>query len=85
MGQNLAHNFASCGVRVVVYNRTHRRLMTSFAGHGGEGDFQPAGSLEELVQKLAKPRAVLSMFKARSPVEKAIHYDGYRRARGTQT
>jgi 6-phosphogluconate dehydrogenase len=72
MGENLARNFASRGVRVAVYNRTRHRTDEFMAKHGSEGDFQAAGSLEELVQKLARPRAILLMVKAGAPVDEAI-------------
>src|ERR1700730_999468 len=72
MGQNLARNLASHGVRVAIYNRTRQRTDELMAEHGGDGDFRPAGSLEELVQSLARPRAVLLMVKAGSPVDEAI-------------
>ena len=72
MGQNLARNFASHGVRVAVYNRTRQRTDEFMAEHGGEGDFRPAGSLDELVRMLARPRAVLLMVKAGAPVDEAI-------------
>jgi 6-phosphogluconate dehydrogenase len=42
------------------------------AEHGAQGDFRPAGSLEELVQILTPPRAVLLMVKAGEPVDEAI-------------
>ena len=72
MGQNLARNLASHGVRVAVYNRTHKRTDEFMAAHGGEGDFRPAGSLEELAGLLQPPRAVLLMVKAGAPVDEAI-------------
>ena len=72
MGQNLARNFASHGVRVAVYNRTRQRTDQFMAEHGGEGDFRSAGSFDELVRMLARPRAVLLMVKAGAPVDEAI-------------
>ncbi len=72
MGQNLARNFASRGVRIVVYNRTRQRTDEFMSDHGTEGDFRAAGSLDELVGTLAKPRAVLLMVKAGAPVDEAI-------------
>ncbi|HKV87035.1 MAG TPA: NADP-dependent phosphogluconate dehydrogenase [Candidatus Dormibacteraeota bacterium] len=72
MGQNLARNLASRGVRVAVYNRTRKRTDEFIAGHGHEGEFRAAGSLEELVRLLTPPRAVLVMVKAGPPVDEAI-------------
>src|SRR3981081_2309758 len=72
MGQNLARNLASHGVRVAVYNRTRLRTDDFMAAHSGEGDFRPAGSLEELVRILKPPRAILLMVKAGSAVDEAI-------------
>ncbi len=72
MGENLARNLASHGVRVAVYNRTRRRTDDFMAAHSGEGDFRPAGSLEELVRILEPPRAVLLMVKAGPAVDEAI-------------
>src|ERR1700737_1076721 len=72
MGQNLARNLASHGVRVVGYNRTRQRTDDFMAAHSAEGDFRAAGSLEELVRILKPPRAILVMVKAGSPVDEAI-------------
>jgi 6-phosphogluconate dehydrogenase len=72
MGENLARNLASHGVRVAVYNRTRRRTDDFMAAHSGEGDFHPAGSLEELARILKPPRAILLMVKAGSAVDEAI-------------
>ncbi|HEY8864085.1 MAG TPA: NADP-dependent phosphogluconate dehydrogenase [Candidatus Dormibacteraeota bacterium] len=72
MGQNLARNLASHGVRVAIYNRTRQRTADFMAAHSGEGDFRPAGSLEELARILKPPRAILLMVKAGSAVDEAI-------------
>ncbi|MHB8587355.1 MAG: NADP-dependent phosphogluconate dehydrogenase [Candidatus Dormibacteraceae bacterium] len=72
MGENLARNLASHGARVVVYNRTRKRTDDFMIAHAAGGDFRPAGSLEELVQILKPPRAILLMVKAGSAVDEAI-------------
>jgi 6-phosphogluconate dehydrogenase len=72
MGENLARNLASHGVRVAVYNRTRRRTDAFMAAHSSEGDFRSAGSLEELARMLTPPRAILLMVKAGSAVDEAI-------------
>jgi 6-phosphogluconate dehydrogenase len=72
MGENLARNLASHGVRVAVYNRTRRRTDDFMKAHASEGDFRAAGSLEELARLLTPPRAVLLMVKAGSAVDEAI-------------
>ncbi|OLC15835.1 MAG: NADP-dependent phosphogluconate dehydrogenase [Chloroflexi bacterium] len=72
MGMNLARNLASHGVRVAVFNRTRQRTDEFMALHGAEGDFRPAATLEELVQVLTPPRAILLMVKAGAPVDEGI-------------
>src|ERR1700681_1063718 len=72
MGENLARNLASRGARVAVYNRTRKRTDDFMAAHSKEGDFRPAGSLEELARILQPPRAILLMVKAGSAVDEAI-------------
>jgi 6-phosphogluconate dehydrogenase len=72
MGENLARNLASRGARVVVYNRTRKRTDDFMAAHSKEGDFRPAGSLEELARILRPPRTILLMVKAGSAVDEAI-------------
>ena len=72
MGENLARNLASHGARVAVYNRTRKRTDDFMSAHSTEGDFQPAGSLQELARSLQPPRAILLMVKAGSAVDEAI-------------
>ena len=72
MGMNLARNLGSHGIRVAVYNRTRQRTDEFMASHGGEGDFHPAVTLEELVHTLTPPRAILLMVKAGAPVDEGI-------------
>jgi 6-phosphogluconate dehydrogenase len=72
MGMNLSRNLASHGARVGVYNRTRKRTDDFMAQFGGDGDFKPAYTLDELVEKLEPPRAILIMVKAGAPVDEAI-------------
>ena len=72
MGENLARNLASHGVRVVVYNRTRKRTDDFMAAHSASGDFRPAGSLEEIARILEPPRVILLMVKAGTAVDDAI-------------
>ena len=72
MGMNLARNLASHGVSVAVYNRTRKRTDDFIASYGGEGDFHAAGTLDQLVQLLKPPRAILLMVKAGTAVDEAI-------------
>jgi 6-phosphogluconate dehydrogenase len=72
MGQNLARNLASHGVRVVVYNRHRERTDEFMKEFASEGDFRPAFSIDEMAKLLAPPRAVLIMVKAGAPVDEQI-------------
>jgi len=72
MGMNLARNLASHGVRVGVYNRTHRRTEEFMANFGKEGDFAPAATFEELASVMKPPRAVLVMVNAGPAVDETI-------------
>src|SRR2546430_10005159 len=72
IGGGLARNFASHGVRVAVYNRTHRRTQEFIADHGREGNFVPAATIDELVRALKPPRAVAGWVNAGWQVDEVI-------------
>ena len=72
IGGGLARNFASQGIRVAVYNRTHRRTQEFIADHGREGNFVPAATIDELVRALKPPRAVAVLVNAGRPVDEVI-------------
>jgi 6-phosphogluconate dehydrogenase len=72
MGQNLARNVASRGVPVAVYNRTRGRTERMMEEHGGEAEFLPAYDIPEFVTAMERPRTVLVMVRAGSPVDEAI-------------
>lgn len=65
MGQNLVLNMEDHGFRVAVYNRTTSKV-DDFVGSPEAQGRRIVGcySLEELVQKLARPRKVMLMIKA---------------------
>jgi 6-phosphogluconate dehydrogenase len=74
MGMNLARNLARNGFAVSVYNRTTARVDEFIRQYGREGAFTPAHSPEELVAQLERPRRVLMMVKAGSPVDETINH-----------
>jgi len=72
MGQNLALNVASKGFSVAVFNRTAART-DEFMATGAEGrNIQATHSHEEFCNALARPRKILLMVKAGSPVDEQI-------------
>jgi len=71
MGQNLALNVESKGHPVAVYNRTADRTK-AFAERTQGRKVVPAYTLQEFVATLDRPRAVLVMVKAGSPVDEVL-------------
>ncbi|MEU3571269.1 NADP-dependent phosphogluconate dehydrogenase [Kitasatospora sp. NPDC036755] len=72
MGRNLARNFARNGYTVAVHNRTEGRTKALIEEFGHEGAFVPAGSPQELVAALERPRRLLIMVKAGGPTDEVI-------------
>ena len=72
MGENLALNMASKGFAVSVYNRTRDKITQFLSGRASNEHIIGAYSLEELVSQLDKPRKVILMVKAGSPVDNFI-------------
>ncbi|HAX51952.1 MAG TPA: phosphogluconate dehydrogenase (NADP(+)-dependent, decarboxylating), partial [Lachnospiraceae bacterium] len=71
MGKNLALNIADHGYTVSVFNRSGKRtqeLLAECTTNNIEGYF----SLEEFVQSLERPRKIILMVKAGSPVNDII-------------
>ncbi|MCD7935480.1 MAG: decarboxylating NADP(+)-dependent phosphogluconate dehydrogenase [Tannerellaceae bacterium] len=76
MGENLALNMESRGFRVTVYNRPaagEELVVERFISGRGKGkNFFGTTSLTELVSSLARPRRVMMMIKAGTPVDDVI-------------
>ncbi|MCW3060527.1 MAG: 6-phosphogluconate dehydrogenase [Capsulimonas sp.] len=72
MGQNLARNVAHKGFPIAVHNRTTEKTETFLAEHGHEGQFTGSTSVEEFVNALTPPRAIMIMVKAGKPVDDVI-------------
>jgi 6-phosphogluconate dehydrogenase len=72
MGQNLVRNIASRGFPIAVHNRTTEKTDTFMKEHGGEGHIVAGRGVEEFVGALQRPRAVMIMVKAGSPVDDVI-------------
>ncbi len=71
MGENLARNIASKGFKAVVYNR-NTQVTQDFLNNYGTADFIGAFSYEDIKINLKKPRKVILMIKAGSPVDMVI-------------
>ena len=72
MGQNLVLNMSDHGFKVAAYNRT-TSIMEEFINGSAKGrEIQGAQTLEELIGLLKKPRRVMILVKAGSPVDQTI-------------
>jgi len=72
MGENLALNMESKGYTVSVYNRSIERVTTFINGRGQGKNIRGAGSLEELIGQLSRPRKLMLMIRAGAPVDEMI-------------
>ncbi len=72
MGQNLVLNIERNGFSVAVYNRTRERTEEFVAGPAKGRAITPCYSLEELADALERPRKVMLMVAAGSPVDQVI-------------
>ena len=70
MGSNLARNMVSKGFAVSCYD-WGEPLRKNFAEKYNEG-FVHAGSLKEFVESIERPRKIMMMIKAGSPVDSVI-------------
>ena len=71
MGSNLARNMVSKGFLVSCYD-WDESLRKNFAGQYTEG-FVHADSLKELVESVERPRKIMMMIKAGSPVDSVLN------------
>ncbi|HVN55430.1 MAG TPA: NADP-dependent phosphogluconate dehydrogenase [Anaerolineaceae bacterium] len=71
MGQNLVLNMERNGYRVAVYNRTTATMHEFLERHPGK-NLVGCESLEDLAAALDRPRKVMLMVKAGSPVDAVI-------------
>lgn len=72
MGENLVMNMESKGYTVAVFNRTVEKV-NNFVNTRAKGkNIIPTHSLEELVSSLERPRKVMMLVKAGSPVDSFI-------------
>ncbi|MEA1885891.1 MAG: decarboxylating NADP(+)-dependent phosphogluconate dehydrogenase [Bacteroidota bacterium] len=72
MGENLVLNMESKGFTVSVFNRTTDKVEKFVNGRGQGKNIKGTYSLEELVSSLEKPRKVMILVKAGSPVDDFI-------------
>jgi len=71
MGQNLVLNMERNGYHVAVYNRTTATMQEFVDAHPGK-QLVPSTTLEAFVQSLERPRKIIIMVKAGSPVDAVI-------------
>jgi 6-phosphogluconate dehydrogenase len=70
MGQNLVLNVESRGFRVSVYNRTKETMDEFIAAHPGK-NLHGAGTLEEFVESLERPRKVMMLVQSKAGADPA--------------
>ncbi len=71
MGENLARNISSKGFKVIVYDRFEldvNRVIDKY----GSSNLQGVYDIKTLVNSLSKPRKIMMMIKAGSPVDDVI-------------
>jgi 6-phosphogluconate dehydrogenase len=67
MGGRMAEKLVKEGQDVVVWNRTHEKAVALVDKLAGHENIKVAGSIEDLVNDLPKPRVVLTMLPAGDP------------------
>ena len=72
MGQNLVLNMDDHGFKVAVYNRTKSKVEEFLNGVARGTKIIGTQSIEDLVETLEKPRRVMLMIKAGTPVDSMI-------------
>tara|TARA_Y100001970_G_scaffold294175_1_gene447964 strand:- start:1730 stop:3145 length:1416 start_codon:yes stop_codon:yes gene_type:complete len=72
MGENLVLNAERNGFSSVVYNRTFSKTQEFLNGRGYGKSIEGASSIQELVDKLERPRRILLMVKAGSSTDAVI-------------
>ncbi|MBM4069652.1 MAG: decarboxylating NADP(+)-dependent phosphogluconate dehydrogenase [Planctomycetes bacterium] len=72
MGENLALNIESKGFSVCLYNRTAAKVREFMCGRGGGKRFVGAGTLQEFVSSLARPRKIFMLVKAGPAMDELI-------------
>lgn len=72
MGENLVLNMESHGFTVAVFNRTTSRVDDFVNGRGQGKKIVGTHSVQELVKSLKRPRKIMIMVKAGSPVDQVI-------------
>ncbi|MGH1477146.1 MAG: NADP-dependent phosphogluconate dehydrogenase [Geminicoccales bacterium] len=73
MGQNLALNIADHGHKIAIFNRSSERTRTLAGSAEAKGrPLVPTYSIEEFVEAIERPRAIIMMVKAGDPVDQQI-------------
>ncbi|MCY3974213.1 MAG: decarboxylating NADP(+)-dependent phosphogluconate dehydrogenase [Simkaniaceae bacterium] len=72
MGQNLVLNMNDHGYKVVVFNRTTAKTRAFLNGPARNTQIEGTDEVEEFVKKLKRPRKVMLMIRAGSPVDAMI-------------
>ena len=72
MGENLVLNMESRGFTVAIFNRTVSKVDELLAGRGKGKKLVGAHTVPEFVASLGKPRKIMIMVKAGSPVDAVI-------------